>query len=105
MSGDTWVQPRGLLVKLDVVNKLQTLPALAVVVGDERVVEEADKLLVELVVGAVVGGELNPRTEEVCDTVLTAAAAYVAGISQSPSSKNRSVGPFVPSHVAMGQFS
>ena len=87
--------------------------ALAVVVGDKLVVEAADELLVELadelvvelVVGAVVGGELNPRTEVVCDTALTAAAAYVAGISQSPSSKNRSVGPFVPSRVAMGQFS
>jgi hypothetical protein len=36
-----------------------TLPALAVVVGDERVVEETDKLLIELVVGAVAGGELR----------------------------------------------
>ena len=78
---------------------------LAVVVVDELVVEAADKLLVELMVGAVVGGELNPRTEVVCATALTAAATYVAGISQSPSSRNRRVGPFVPSSVAVGQFS
>jgi hypothetical protein len=52
-----------------------TLPALAVVVGDERVVEETDKLLIELVVGAVAGGELNPQAGAVCDIAFTAAAA------------------------------
>ena len=105
MCDETWVQPRGLLVKLDGVNKFQTLPALAVVVGDELVVEEADKLLVELVVGAVAGGELNPRTGVVCDIAFTAAAAQVAGNSPSLSSRNCKVGPLVPSSVAVGQFS
>ena len=83
------------------------------VVAAELVVEAVVKLVValavaaelELVEGGAVGGELGPWTEEVCDAVLTAAAAYVAGSLESSSSKKRSVGSLGPSHVAMGQFS
>ena len=46
-----------------------------------------------------------PGTEEVCGVELTAAAAYVAGSLSSSSSKNRSVGSFGPTHVAIGQLS
>ena len=46
-----------------------------------------------------------PGTEEVGRVELTAAAAYVAGRLSFSSSKNRSVGSFGPTHVAIGQLS
>ena len=79
----------------------------AVDLADKLVVASAVAAALKLVVieGGAVGRELGPRTEEVGDAVLTAAAAYVAGSSASLSSRKRRVGSFVPSHVAMGQFS
>ena len=71
----------------------------------EAVVELVVEAVVELIEGGPVGGEFGPWTEEVCDAVLTAAAAYVAGSLESSSAKKRSVCSLGPSRVAMGQFS
>ena len=91
------------------------LEAHAAVVVDELGAHAAaavDKL-VDVVVavdklGDAEGGAVRgtcPGTEEVGRVELTAAAAYVAGRLSFSSSKNRSVGSFGPTHVAIGQLS
>ena len=84
-----------------VVDKLEAHAAVAL---DELVdvVVAVDEL------GATGGGAVRgtcPGTEEVGRVELTAAAAYVAGRLSFSFSKNRSVGSFGPTHVAIGQLS
>ena len=102
-----------LVVAAELVVEAVVKLVVALTVAAELVVEAVVELVValavaaelELVEGGAVGGELGPWTEEVCDAVLTAAAAYVAGSLESSSSKKRSVGSLGPSRVATGQFS
>ena len=80
------------------------LKAHAAVVVDELVdvVVAVDKL--EDAEGGAVRGHC-PGTEKVGRVELTAAAAYVADRLSFSSAKNRSVGSFGPTHVAIGQLS
>ena len=80
--------------------KLVVAPAAVAV--DELV--DAHVVVAEDELGDAEGGAVR-GTEEVGIVELTAAAAYVAGRLSFSSSKNRSVGSFGPTHVAIGQLS